>query len=96
MHLSFITDYFVLILLELDSLFNEAWILLSKSEEKKDQLQVLESRLHITNDETRQQCIVEGKCLAIKRKLESLQADMEMSYLSIKKKQVAIQSFASK
>ena len=86
----------MLILLELDSLFNEAWNLLSKSEEKREQLQVLESRLHITNDQTRQQCIVEGKCFAIKRKLESLQADMEMFYLSIKKKQVAIQSFASK
>lgn len=84
------------ILLELDSLFNEAWNLLSKSEEKREQLQVLESQLHITNDQTRQQCIVEGKCLAIKRKLESLQADMEMFYLSIKKKQVAIQNFASK
>lgn len=84
------------ILLELDSLFNEAWNLLSKSEEKREQLQVLESQLHITNDQTRQQYILEGKCLAIKRKLESLQADMEMFYLSIKKKQVAIQNFASK
>ena len=39
---------------------------------------------------------MEGRCLAIKHKLESLQADMEMFYLSIKKKQVGIQSFASK
>ena len=80
---------------ELDSLFNEAWNLLSKSEEKKDQLRVLESQLCITNDQTRHQCIVEGRCLAIKRKLESLQADMEMFYLGIKKKQVAIQSCGS-
>ena len=86
----------VLYCVELDSLFNEAWSLLSRSDEKKDQLQVLESQLCITNDHTRQQCIVEGRCLAIKRKLESLQADMDMFYLSIKKKQVAIQNFGSK
>ena len=84
------------ILLELDSLFNEARSLLSKSEEKRDQLQALELQLCITDDCTRQRCITEGKCLAIKRKLELLQAVMEMFYLNIKKKQVAIQSFASK
>jgi len=89
-------NYLYIFILELDCLFNEAWTLLSKSEEKRDQLQVLESKLSITDDQTRQRCIVEGKCLAIKRKLESLQADMEMFYLGIKKKQVAIQSFASK
>ena len=82
-------------LLELESLFNEAWNLLSKSKEKRDHLQALESKLCITDDLTRQQCTMEGKHLAIKRKLELLQADMEMFYLSIKKKHVAIQSFAS-
>lgn len=84
------------IILELDSLFNEARNLLSKSEEKTDQLHVLEAKLCITDDHTRQQCVMEGRCLAIKHKLELLQADMEMFYLSIKKKQVGIQSFASK
>ena len=39
--------------------------------------------------------ISEGKLLAIRRKLEFLQADMEMLYLSIKKRQATIQSSAS-
>ena len=34
---------------------------------------------------TRLDCIVKGKCSAIKHKLESLQADMETFYLSIKR-----------
>ena len=97
MHLCTVTECsFYFIILELDSLFNEARTLLSKSGEKRDQLRVLEAKLGITDDQTRQRCIMEGRSLAVKHKLESLQADMEMFYLSVKKKQVAIQSFASK
>ena len=83
-------------LLETDHLFNEATSLIAKSSAKRDQLQVLEERLHVTNNTIRQQIIVEGRSLAMRRKLESLQADMEMLYLSIKKRQVTIQSSASK
>lgn len=84
------------ILLEMDHLFNEATTLILKSTEKREQLQVLEERLQIINNITRQHIIREGKSLAVRRKLESLQANMEMLYLSIKKRQVAIQSSASK
>ena len=83
--------YFV----ELDTLFNEAWSLLSKSQDKKQQLLVMESQVSITNDQNRHQCLVEGRCLAIKHKFESLQADMEMFYLGITKKHVAIESCGS-
>lgn len=81
--------------LETDRLFKEATTLISKSLEKREKLQELEEKLHITDNATRQQIIKEGKLLAMKRKLESLQSDMEMLYLSIKKRQVAIQSLAS-
>lgn len=84
------------VFLETDHLFNEATALISKSDEKKEQLQVLEERLQITNNVSRQQIIREGKSLAVRRKLESLQANMEMLYLSIKRRQVAIQSSASR
>ena len=84
------------VFLETDHLFNEATTLISKSDEKKEQLQVLEERLQITNNVSRQQIIREGKSLAVRRKLESLQANMEMLYLSIKRRQVAIQSSASR
>lgn len=83
------------VFLETDHLFNEATALISKSDEKKEQLQVLEERLQITNNVSRQQIIREGKSLAVRRKLESLQANMEMLYLSIKRRQVAIQSSAT-
>ena len=76
--------------LEIDHLFNEATALISKSNEKKEQLQVLEERLQITNNVTRQQIIREGKSLAVRR---NLQANMEMLYLSIKKR---LQSSASR
>ena len=83
------------IILETDRLFNEATTLITKSNEKKEQLQLLEERLQITDNVMRQQIIREGKFWAVRRRLEFLQANMEMLYLSIKKRQVAIQSSAS-
>ena len=49
----------------------------------------------IIDETTRVQCLEVGRQLAIKRSLEHFQADMEMLFLSIKKKQVNIQSLAS-
>lgn len=84
------------VFLETDRLFNEATTLISKSHMRKEQLQVLENRLQITSNDTRQKIIREGKSLAVRRKLESLQANMEMLYLSIKRRQAAVQSSASR
>lgn len=50
----------------------------------------------ILDETTREQCLQEGRQLAIKKSLEHFQADMEMLFLSIKKKQVNVQSSASK
>ena len=52
-------------------------------------------KLVIIDETTRVQCLEVGRQLAIKRSLEHFQADMEMLFLSIKKKQVNIQSLAS-
>jgi len=50
-----------------------------------EQLLTLEYQLNVTDESVQQRVIEEGRCLAVKRKLDSLQADMEMLYLSIKK-----------
>ena len=55
----------------------------------------LEEKLLILDETTREECLLAGRQLAIKRSLEHFQADMEMLFLSIKKKQVNIQSLAS-
>lgn len=81
--------------IDTDRLFKEATALISKSAEKREKLLTLEEKLQITDNTIRQQMISEGKLLAIRRKLEFLQADMEMLYLSIKKRQATIQSSAS-
>ena len=81
-------------ILERHHLFNEATAVLSRSVEKSNQFKALEGKLHIT-DHNRQQFLEEGKALATKRKLEIYQSQIEMLFLSIKKKQAAIQRLAS-
>jgi len=49
----------------------------------------------IFDEESRQQCLPEGRSLAIRRRLCHLQSDMEMYFLNIKKREVLIESFAS-
>ena len=85
---------YVTIFLEIDHSFNEATALILKPNEKKEHLQVCFKSLTMLH--TRQKIIREGKPLAVRHKLESLQANMEILYLSIKKRQTAIQSSASK
>jgi len=77
-------------------LFTESTNIVSNCEVKKEQLRALEHQLNVIDESVRQRVIEEGRCLAVKRKLDLLQADMEMLYLSIKKKQLMIQSSASK
>ena len=77
-------------------LYREAYTFISKSEENAKKMEVLEQKLQIDNDDTRQACLHQGKELAIRRKLLGLQASMELYYLSIKKKSTSIQSVASK
>jgi len=77
-------------------LFTETTNLVSKYATMREQLLALEQKLAITDNAVRQNVIDEGRSLACKRKLDSLQADMEMLYLSIKKKHLMIQSSASK
>lgn len=59
-------------------------------------LQALEQKLEIINDDDRQACLYQGKELAVRRKLNGLQASMELYYLSIKRKLNSIQRVASK
>jgi len=63
---------------------------------KRKQLVALEQKLGISDDTIQQRVIEEGRSLTVKWKMDSLQADMEIFYLSIKKKQLMIQSSASK
>lgn len=49
----------------------------------------------VLDEESRQQCLLEGRNLIIRRKLYHLQSNMEMYFLSIKKKEVLIESYAS-
>ena len=58
-------------------------------------LQALEQLLEIRNDDDRRACLYQGKELAIRRKLNGLQASMELYYLSIKRKLASIQRVAS-
>lgn len=58
-------------------------------------LQALEQKLEIEDNDNRQACLSKGRELAIKRKLLALQANMELYFLSIKRKLSSIQSVAS-
>ena len=87
---------YICIILERDQLFTETTNIVSKCSAKRKQLVALEQKLGISDDTIRQHVMEEGRSLAVKRKMDSLQADMEMFYLSIKKKQLMIQSSASK
>ena len=69
--------------------------MVSRSQTNTVRLWELEELLLIVDDASREQCLQEGKQLAIKTCLEHFQADMEMLFLSIKKKQVNVQNLAS-
>ena len=62
-------------------MYREANSFISKSEEKAKKIEVIEQKLQIDNEETRQACLRQGKELAVRRKLLGLQASMEMYYL---------------
>ena len=68
--------------------------MVSRSAESLAKMQALEEKLCITNEEQRQQCLRDGKILAVKGKLEKLQSQMEMIFLSIRKKAKIIQNEA--
>ena len=57
-------------------------------------MQALEEKLCITSEEQRQQCLKDGKVLAVKWKIEQLQCQMELIFLSIQKKAEIIQNEA--
>ncbi|XP_065895222.1 uncharacterized protein [Dysidea avara] len=78
-----------------DNLYKEVNELVSRSAESLAKMQALEEKLCITNEEQRQQCLRDGKILAVKGKLEKLQSQMEMIFLSIRKKAKIIQNEAS-
>ena len=61
-----------------DLLYKEANTLVSKSPSNLARLHLLESRLMIFDEESRQQCLLQGRNLTIKRKLSHFQSDMEM------------------
>jgi len=67
----------------------------SKSQTNTIRLWELEELLLIVDDESREQCLQEGRQLAIKTCLQHFQADMEMLFLSIKKKQLNVQNLVS-
>lgn len=78
-----------------DLLYREAYALVAKSPSNLTRLQLLESKLMILDEESRQRCLLHGRNLTIKRKLDRFRSDMEMYFLSIKKKEVMIESYAS-
>ena len=61
-------------------LYREANSFISKSTENAMKMEVLEQKLQINNDDTRQACLLQGKELAIRRKLLGLQASMELYF----------------
>lgn len=69
--------------------------MVSRSETNATKLRELAEVLLIVDDASREQCLHDGRQLAIKTCLEHLQADMEMLFLSIRKKQVNVQNLAS-
>ena len=69
---------------------------MSKSAENLTKLQALESKLQISDENSRKDCLHQGKKLAIQRKLQDLQGRMELYYLSIKRKLSSIKSVASR
>ena len=78
-----------------DCLHKEATDIVAKSTANSTNLLELERRLLIVDDSTRQVCLQAGRSLAVKRRIVQLQADMEMHFLSINKRLVAIQNCAS-
>ena len=72
-------------ILERYRLFTESTNIVSNCDAKMEQLLTLEYQLNVTDESVQQRVIEEGRCLAVKRKLDSLQVDMEMLYHSIKK-----------
>ena len=85
---------FIFLIVGCDNLYKEVNELVSKSAESLAKMQALEEKLCITNEEQRQQCLRDGKILAVKGKLEKLQSQMEMIFLSIRKKAKIIQNEA--
>ena len=78
----------------LDDLYKHAQDMVKKT--SNSSITSIEALLHITNDVERDNCLSQGRYLAIKRKLDHFSAEMEMIYLYIQKKETAIQSQASK
>ena len=78
-----------------DRLHKEATDIVAKSTANSTNLLELERRLLIVDDSTRQVCLQAGRSLAVKRRIVQLQADMEMHFLSINRRLVAIQNCAS-
>lgn len=78
-----------------DRLHKEATDIVAKSAANSTILMELERRLLIVDDSTRQVCLQTGRSLTVKRRIMQLQADMEMHFLSINKRLVAIQNCAS-
>ncbi|XP_065911283.1 uncharacterized protein [Dysidea avara] len=76
-------------------LYKEANSIMSKSAENLTKLQALESKLQISDENSRKDCLHQGKKLAIQRKLQDLQGRMELYYLSIKRKLSSIKSVAT-
>jgi len=75
--------------------YKEANGIILKSAEDLSKLQALEDRLQISDENSRDVCLHQGKKLAIKRKLQDLQGRMELYYLSIKRKLSSMKSVAS-
>ena len=76
-------------------LYKEANALVERSSSNLARFHLLEDKLMILDEESRKQCLLEGRNLAIKRRLHHLQSDMEMYFLSIKRKEVLIESSAN-
>ena len=69
--------------------------MVSRSQTNAARLEELEEQLLITDDASREHCLREGRQLAINTCLERFQANMEMLFLSIKRKQVSVKNSAS-
>lgn len=79
----------------LDDLYKHAQDMVTKATSSNSQISSIEAMLHINNDVDRDNCLSQGRSLAIQRKLNHFSAEMEMIYLYIQRKEIAIQSQAS-
>ena len=80
----------------LDDLYKHAQDMVKKTTLSNSSITEIEALLNIDNDVDRDNCLLQGRYLAIKRKLDHLAAEMEIVYLYVQKKEMAIQSQASK